>query len=170
LSCLLFLSDSFEGDIHIVSRSKDPKFFKFSTNFNLILQIIKKVNDKLLNENSHSCRHTRKTITDFVSMRDNSLYIMNLCHMVSILSDSLIYCCGGLLPLMASGTSTNFENDVLEACGGMELEAAFSFMNRVLNVVDVIAFASSINFASVETHRNMSAGGVLRQCIRLGKN
>lgn len=101
-------------------------------------------------------------------MRENSLYIMNLCHMVSILSDSLIFCCGGLLPLMASATSTNFENDVLEACGGMELESAFSFMNRVLNVVDVIAFASSINFASVETHRNMSAGGVLRQCIRLG--
>ncbi|XP_066920240.1 lipopolysaccharide-responsive and beige-like anchor protein, partial [Clytia hemisphaerica] len=111
--------------------------------------------------------HTRKSITDFVSMRENSMYIINLCHMVSILSDSLIFCCGGLLPLMASATSTNFENDVLEACGGMELESAFSFMNRVLNVVDIIAFASSINFASVETHRNMSAGGVLRQCIRL---
>ena len=94
---------------------------------------------------------------------------MNLCHMVSIMSDSLIFCCGGLLPLMASATSSNFENDVLEACGGMELESAFSFMNRILNVVDIISFASSINFASVETHRNMSVGGVLRQSVRLGR-
>ena len=70
---------------------------------------------------------------------------------------------------MASATSSNFANDVLEACGGMDLDGAFSFMNRVLNIIDIIAFASSINFASVETHRNMSAGGVLRQCIRLGK-
>lgn len=88
--------------------------------------------------------------------------------MVSILSDSLIFCSGGLLPLMASATSSNFANDVLEACGGMTLDAGFSFMNRVLNVVDVVAFSSTINFTSVETHRNMSPGGVLRQCIRLG--
>ena len=94
---------------------------------------------------------------------------MNLCHMVSILTDSLIYCCGGLLPLLSSATSQNFANDVLEACGGMTLDAGFSFLNRVLNVIDVIAFASSMNFAAVESHRNMSAGGVLRQCIRLGK-
>lgn len=93
---------------------------------------------------------------------------MNLCHMVSILSDSLIYCCGGLLPLLASATSQNFENDVLEACGGMTLDSGFSFLNRVLSIIDIVGFASSINFSSVEAHRNMSAGGVLRQCIRLG--
>ena len=117
---------------------------------------------------SFLCRHTRKTLTDFVSQRENATYIMNLCHMVSILSDSLIYCSGGLLPLMASATSSNFESDVLEACGGMTLDSGFSFMNRVLNIVDIVAFASTVNFTSVETHRNMSAGGVLRQCIRLG--
>ena len=114
-------------------------------------------------------RHTRKVITDFVSSRENSIYIMNLCHMVSILSDSLIYCCGGLLPLLASATSKNFTNDVLEPCGGMTLDAGFSFLNRILNIVDIIAFATSMNFSSVEQHRNMSGGGVLRQCIRLGE-
>ena len=66
--------------------------------------------------------------------------------MVSILSDSLIYCCGGLLPLLASATSKNFTNDVLEPCGGMTLDAGFSFLNRILNIVDIIAFATSMNF------------------------
>ena len=89
--------------------------------------------------------------------------------MVSILSDSLIYCCGGLLPLLSSATSRNFASDVLEACGGMTLDASFSFLNRVMDLVDIVAFASSVSFSSVEAHRNMSAGGVLRQCIRLGK-
>ena len=90
--------------------------------------------------------------------------------MVSILSDSLVFCCGGLLPLLSSATSQDFSNDVLEACGGMTLDTGFSFLNRVLNIVDVVAYASSNNFALVETHRNISAGGVLRQCIRLGIN
>lgn len=114
-------------------------------------------------------RHTRRTIGDFISARDNATYIMNLCHMVSILADSLVYCCGGLLPLLSSATSQNFANDVFEACGGMSLDASFAFLNRVMNIIDVVCFASSMNFAAVEAHRNMSAGGVLRQCIRLGE-
>eukprot|EP00795_Rhopilema_esculentum_P000600 gene600-10293_t len=111
--------------------------------------------------------HTRKSINDFISNRENQVYVVNLCHMVSILSDSLIYCCGGLLPLLSSATSRNFASDVLEACGGMTLDASFSFLNRVMDLVDIVAFASSVSFSSVEAHRNMSAGGVLRQCIRL---
>ena len=89
--------------------------------------------------------------------------------MVSILSDSLVYCCGGLLPLLSTATSQNYANDILEPCGGMSLDASFAFLNRVMSITDVIAFASSMNFAAVESHRNMSAGGVLRQCIRLGE-
>ena len=89
--------------------------------------------------------------------------------MVSILSDSLIYCCGGMLPLLSSATSRNFANDVLEPCGGMSLDASFSFLNRVMDLVDIVAFASSVSFSTVESHRNMSAGGVLRQCVRLGE-
>ena len=125
-------------------------------------------NKHLSYNNTFIFRHTRKVVSDFVSSRENSIYIMNLCHMVSILSDSLIYCCGGLLPLLSSATSPNFVNDVLEACGGMTLDAGFAFLNRILNIVDIIMFASPTNFASVETHRNMVPGGVLRQCIRLG--
>ena len=113
-------------------------------------------------------RHTRKTVTDFIINRENQVYILNVCHMVSILSDSLVYCCGGMLPLLSSATSRNFANDVLEPCGGMSLDASFSFLNRVMDLVDIVAFASSVSFATVESHRNMSAGGVLRQCVRLG--
>ena len=114
------------------------------------------------------CSHNRKSVADFVSSRENNIYVMNLCHMTSILSDSLIFCCGGLLPLVSSATSQDFVNDVLEACGGMTLDTGFAFLNRLLNIVDVIAYSSSNNFTAVESHRNISAGGVLRQCIRLG--
>eukprot|EP00794_Sanderia_malayensis_P007274 gene7274-8085_t len=111
--------------------------------------------------------HTRKALNDFISAKDNQTYVANLCHMVSILADSLIFCCGGLLPLLSSSTSRNFANDVLQPCGGMSLDGSFSFLNRVMDLVDVIAFASSVSFSSVESHRNMPAGGVLKQCIRL---
>ena len=114
-------------------------------------------------------RHTRKSINDFIASRESQMYVINLCHMVSILSDSLIFCCGGLLPLLSSATSRNFANDVLEPCGGMTLDGSFSFLNRLMDLVDVIAFASTVSFSSVESHRNMSAGGVLRQCVRLGE-
>ncbi len=114
-------------------------------------------------------RHTRKSVNDFIGAKESHIYVVNLCHMVSILSDSLIFCCGGLLPLLSSATSRNFANDVLEPCGGMTLDGSFSFLNRLMDLVDVIAFASSVSFSSVEAHRNMSAGGVLRQCVRLGE-
>ncbi len=34
-------------------------------------------------------------------------------------------------------------------------------------MADVLVFASSLNFADLEAEKNMSAGGILRQCLRL---
>merc|ERR1711978_517592 len=34
-------------------------------------------------------------------------------------------------------------------------------------MADVLIFASSLNFADLEAEKNMSSGGILRQCLRL---
>ena len=113
--------------------------------------------------------HNRKTVMDFVNAKDNGTYLWNLAHFVSVLADNVIFCCGDLLPLLSSVTSRDYGQDVIEPCGGMTLETSFSFLNRVMSLVDVIVFTSSLAFSGVETNRNLSTGGFLRQCLRLGK-
>ena len=107
---------------------------------------------------------------DFVNSKDNGTYLWNLAHFVSVLADNVIFCCGDLLPLLSSVTSRDYGQDVIEPCGGMTLETSFSFLNRLMSLVDVIVFTSSLAFSGVETNRNMSTGGFLRQCLRLGES
>lgn len=59
------------------------------------------------------------------------------------------------------------ELDVLEPTQGMPLEVAVSFLQRLVNMADVLIFASSLNFGELEAEKNMSSGGILRQCLRL---
>merc|ERR1719234_2930231 len=49
----------------------------------------------------------------------------------------------------------------------MPLEVSLSFLQRLLSMADVLVFASSLNFAELEAEKNMSSGGILRQCLRL---
>ena len=112
--------------------------------------------------------HNRKTVMDFVNAKENATYLWNLAHFVSVLADNVIFCCGDLLPLLSSVTSRDYGQDVIEPCGGMSLETSFSFLNRLMSLVDVIVFTSSLAFSGVETNRNLSTGGFLRQCLRLG--
>ncbi|XP_026679981.1 putative neurobeachin homolog [Diaphorina citri] len=49
----------------------------------------------------------------------------------------------------------------------MPIEVAVSFLQRLVNMADVLVFASSLNFAELEAEKNMSSGGILRQCLRL---
>lgn len=49
----------------------------------------------------------------------------------------------------------------------MPLDVAVSFLQRLVNMADVLIFASSLNFAELEAEKNMSSGGILRQCLRL---
>ncbi|XP_068720916.1 lipopolysaccharide-responsive and beige-like anchor protein [Montipora capricornis] len=111
--------------------------------------------------------HNRKSVMDFVNAKDNATYLWNLAHFVSVLADNVIFCCGDLLPLLSSVTSRDYGQDVIEPCGGMSLETSFSFLNRLMSLVDVIVFTSSLAFSGVEGNRNLSTGGFLRQCLRL---
>ena len=68
-----------------------------------------------------------------------------------------------------SGLCIIFQNelDVLEPTQGMPIEVAISFLQRLVVMADVLIFASSLNFADLEAEKNMSSGGILRQCLRL---
>lgn len=59
------------------------------------------------------------------------------------------------------------ELDVIEPTQGMPIEVAVSFLQRLVNMADVLIFASSLNFGELEAEKNMTSGGILRQCLRL---
>ncbi|KAG7161696.1 Neurobeachin-like 1, partial [Homarus americanus] len=101
--------------------------------------------------------HSTKSVLDFVNNSENAIFVVNTVHLISQLADNLIIACGGLLPLLASATSPN----------GMGVEVAVSFLHRLVNMADVLVFASSLNFSELEAEKNMSSGGILRQCLRL---
>ncbi|XP_055302311.1 neurobeachin isoform X13 [Sitodiplosis mosellana] len=111
--------------------------------------------------------HSTKTVLDFVNSSENAIFVVNTVHLISQLADNLIIACGGLLPLLASATSPNNELDCIEPTQGMPLEVAVSFLQRLVNMADVLIFASSLNFSELEAEKNMSSGGILRQCLRL---
>ena len=56
---------------------------------------------------------------------------------------------------------------MLEPTQGMPIEVAMTFLQRLVMMADVLVFASSLNFAELEAEKNMSSGGILRQCLRL---
>lgn len=65
-----------------------------------------------------------------------------------------------------SSFQTELEN--IEATQGMSSETAVTFLSRLMAMVDVLVFASSLNFSEIEAEKNMSSGGLMRQCLRLG--
>jgi hypothetical protein len=61
------------------------------------------------------------------------------------------------------------EVEILEPTQGLSIEQAVSILLRIMNLTDILVFASSTTFAELEQEKNMPAGGILRQCLRLGK-
>lgn len=72
-----------------------------------------------------------------------------------------------------TGPSLHFlcqtELDNIEATQGMSSETAITFLSRLMVMVDVLVFSSSLNFSEIEAEKNMSSGGLMRQCLRLGE-
>ncbi|CAJ0927736.1 unnamed protein product, partial [Ranitomeya imitator] len=66
-----------------------------------------------------------------------------------------------------SSIKTELEN--IEVTQGMSSETAVTFLSRLMAMVDVLVFASSLNFSEIEAEKNMSSGGLMRQCLRLGR-
>ncbi|KAM4709985.1 lipopolysaccharide-responsive and beige-like anchor protein [Discoglossus pictus] len=111
--------------------------------------------------------HSTKTIMDFVNSSDNVIFVHNTIHLISQITDNMIMACGGILPLLSAATSATHELENIEPTQGLSIEAAITFLQRAINLVDVLIFASSLGFTDIEAEKNMSSGGVLRQCLRL---
>ncbi|XP_036379275.1 neurobeachin a isoform X3 [Megalops cyprinoides] len=137
--------------------------------------------------------HSTKSVMDFVNSNENIIFVHNTIHLISQMVDNIIIACGGILPLLSaatspssskkdgracsqkvaksgevapvSGSETELEN--IEATQGMSSETAVTFLSRLMAMVDVLVFASSLNFSEIEAEKNMSSGGLMRQCLRL---
>uniref|UniRef100_A0A6Q2Y6X7 Neurobeachin n=1 Tax=Esox lucius TaxID=8010 RepID=A0A6Q2Y6X7_ESOLU len=110
--------------------------------------------------------HSTKSVMDFVNSNENIIFVHNTIHLLSQMVDNIIIACGGILPLLSAATSpADMEN--IEATQGMSSETAVSFLSRLMSMVDVLVFASSLNFSEIEAEKNMSSGGLMRQCLRL---
>ncbi|XP_032878791.1 neurobeachin-like isoform X3 [Amblyraja radiata] len=136
--------------------------------------------------------HSTKSVMDFVNSNENIIFVHNTIHLISQMVDNIIIACGGILPLLSAATSptgskanavdsrasvdngrlhspgkslTELEN--IEATQGMSTETAVTFLNRLMAMVDVLVFSSSLNFSEIEAEKNMSSGGLMRQCLRL---
>lgn len=111
--------------------------------------------------------HSTKTVMDFVNSSENVIFVHNTIHLISQVVDSLIMACGGILPLLSAATSITHELESIEPTQGLTIEASVTFLQRLISLVDVLIFASSIGFTEIEAEKNMASGGILRQCLRL---
>uniref|UniRef100_A0A8C1ITF7 Neurobeachin n=1 Tax=Cyprinus carpio TaxID=7962 RepID=A0A8C1ITF7_CYPCA len=111
--------------------------------------------------------HSTKSIMDFVNSNENIIFVHNTIHLISQMADNIIIACGGILPLLSAATSPSTEMEGIEATQGMSSEMAVIFLTRLMSMVDVLVFASSLNFSEIEAEKNMSSGGLMRQCLRL---
>ncbi|RWS24659.1 neurobeachin-like protein, partial [Leptotrombidium deliense] len=104
---------------------------------------------------------------------ENQIYIINAIHLVSQLSDNIIIAVGGLLPLLAyatGGQQQNRNDDQQPPANneGLSEMEANSLLYRLVNLIDILCFAcQQISFIELEAEKNMSSGGILRQCLRL---
>ncbi|XP_029027951.1 neurobeachin-like isoform X3 [Betta splendens] len=111
--------------------------------------------------------HSTKSVMDFVNSNENIIFVHNTIHLISQMVDNIIIACGGILPLLSAATSPTTELETIEATQGMSSEAAITFLTRLMVLVDVLVFSSSLNFSEIEAEKNMSSGGLMRQCLRL---
>ncbi|KAG7314175.1 hypothetical protein KOW79_022671 [Hemibagrus wyckioides] len=111
--------------------------------------------------------HSTKTVMDFVNSSENVVFVHNTVHLISQVVDNLVMASGGILPLLSAATSSTHELEVIDASQGLEVETSLSFLQRLICLVDVLILSSSLNFTEIEAEKNMTSGGVLRQCLRL---
>lgn len=79
------------------------------------------------------------------------------------------YCTFILCFIWFSSSSFKTELENIEVSQGMSSETAITFLSRLMVMVDVLVFSSSLNFSEIEAEKNMSSGGLMRQCLRLGE-
>lgn len=90
-----------------------------------------------------------------------------MCFYIQIRRINCVRFCFMWIPLLSLAKT---ELDNIEATQGMSSEMAITFLSRLMVMVDVLVFSSSLNFTEIEAEKNMSSGGLMRQCLRLGES
>ncbi|KAK4470499.1 hypothetical protein MN116_006047, partial [Schistosoma mekongi] len=102
-----------------------------------------------------------------VDSRSESVFITNLLHIISYLSDMIIGACGGLLPLLAAASSSTSEIGSLESLPGMELSNGIGYLLRLTYLTDYCILDKNIDAKLLECERNLPSGFIARQLLRL---
>jgi hypothetical protein len=111
----------------------------------------------------------RTALLDTVNSGENTVFISNTVHILSQLVDSLIMACGGLLPLLAAATSPASELDIADSTGqSLPIETAAVLLFRFVAIADTFIFSTTLHLHDLEQEKNMNAGGITRQALRLG--
>uniref|UniRef100_UPI003590263B lipopolysaccharide-responsive and beige-like anchor protein isoform X2 n=1 Tax=Myxine glutinosa TaxID=7769 RepID=UPI003590263B len=110
--------------------------------------------------------HTTKTLMDIVNTNENYIFVHNMLQVISHLMDNLLMASGGILPTL-QGFVTPGHMEIVHTKDGLSPELLDNLLRRLLNLVDALVFASSLGFSDLESEKNMPAGGMLRQCLRL---
>ncbi|CAK5091476.1 unnamed protein product [Meloidogyne enterolobii] len=107
-------------------------------------------------------------IADYLNNSDNHVFITNTVHIFSQLADSLVMACGGLLPLLAAATAPTSELELFDTTQQeLDISDAAYFLEIFAEIADVFIFTSPLTLNELEQEKNMPAGGILRQALRL---
>ena len=111
-----------------------------------------------------------KTVIEAVNQVNNAIFCVNTIHVVSQLADILTNACGGLLPLLASATTINSnEIEILENTEGMSNVEGIKFLERIMQIRDIIILGCNTSFGELEQEKNLPNGAIVRQALRLSK-
>ncbi|CAK5094591.1 unnamed protein product [Meloidogyne enterolobii] len=107
-------------------------------------------------------------VADYLNNSDNHVFITNTVHIFSQLADSLVMACGGLLPLLAAATAPTSELELFDTTQQeLDISDAAYFLEIFAEIADVFIFTSPLTLNELEQEKNMPAGGILRQALRL---
>uniref|UniRef100_A0A8R1I3I5 Mab-21 domain-containing protein n=1 Tax=Caenorhabditis japonica TaxID=281687 RepID=A0A8R1I3I5_CAEJA len=122
----------------------------------------------VLYECEKHCSEQEGGISEQCNASENQVFVGNVVHVISQLADSLIMACGGLLPLLASATAPSNDMEIVDPCQQqLPISVAAGFLMRFARLVDTFVLASGVSFSELEQEKNMPAGGVLRQSLRI---
>lgn len=108
--------------------------------------------------------HCLKTVSNFEYL---FFSYFQLCFRIQICQINSVLFCFLWISLLSFAKT---ELDSIEATQGMSSQMAITFLSRLMVMVDVLVFSSSLNFTEIEAEKNMSSGGLMRQCLRLGES
>ena len=102
-----------------------------------------------------------------INSNDNQIFVVNMIHVISQLSDMIVSGCGGLLPVLAAATSASGSVESSEPEQGLSIDESIVLLRRLVALADVFILGSNICLTDLENEKNMAQGATLRQLLRM---